>query len=135
MHHRSIGERGIWASPVAWGRNDEHGKGTNAAVVETVNRSGRTERAVARVEAAQKTAEALVIAGGGEEKKWVAKGALAYVRQIPIALGAGRRLLLGLGAGMSLNAIPRAFESAYGSRWPVGFAVFVSARPGPMESI
>jgi hypothetical protein len=134
-HHRSIGERGIWASTVAWGRNDEHGEGTNAALVETVIDPDERNVLFARVEAAQKTAEALAIAAGGEEKKWVAKGALAYVRQIPIGLGAGRRLLLGLGAGISLNAIPRAFESAYGSRWPVGFSVFVSARPGPMDSL
>ncbi len=33
----------------------------------------------ARVEAAQKTAEALVISGGGGEKSWVAKAALTYV--------------------------------------------------------
>ncbi|HEX9399753.1 MAG TPA: hypothetical protein VF912_06545, partial [Anaeromyxobacter sp.] len=86
----------------------------------------------ARVEAAQKTAEALVISGGGGEKSWVAKAALTYVRQIPIALGSGQQLLLGLGAGMSLNVVPSAFESAYGIRWPVGFSVFLSARPGPM---
>ena len=87
----------------------------------------------ARVEAAQKTAEALVISGGADEKDWVAKAALTYVRQIPIALGSRRQLLLGLGAGISLNAVPSAFESAYGTRWPVGFSVFSSARPGPME--
>jgi hypothetical protein len=132
-HHRSIGERGIWASTVGWGRNDEHGEGTNAVLAETVIDPDERNVLFARAEAAQKTAEALVISGGGEEKEWVAKGALAYVRQIPIGLGPGRRLLLGVGAGISVNAVPRAFETAYGTRWPVGFSVFLSARPGRME--
>ncbi len=132
-HHTAIGERGTWATTAAWGRNDEHGDGTNAFLAETV--VDRDERNVlfARVEAAQKTAEVLVIPAGGAEKKWVAKGALAYVRQIPIGLGSMRQLLLGLGAGISVNAVPPAFEGAYGSRWPLGFSVFLSAKPGRME--
>ncbi len=122
----------MWATTVAWGRNAEHGQGTNAVLIESVVDPDERNVLFARVEAAQKTAEALVISGGGGEKSWVAKAALTYVRQIPIALGSGRQLLLGLGAGMSLNAVPSSFESAYGTRWPVGFSVFLSAQPGPM---
>jgi hypothetical protein len=131
-HHRSIGQGGLWASTVAWGRNDEHGDGTNAVLVETVVDPDARNVLFARAEVAQKTAEALVISGGGE-KKWTAKGTLAYLRQIPIGLGTGRQVLLGLGVGISLNAVPAAFESAYGGQWPVGFSVFVSTRPGRME--
>jgi hypothetical protein len=132
-HHRAIGGRGIWATTAAWGRNEEHGQGTNAALLETVVDPDERNVLFARLEAAQKTPHDLVIPGGGEERRWVGKGALAYVRQIPIGLGAGRRLLLGAGAGISVNAVPRAFETAYGERWPVGFSAFLSARPGPME--
>ncbi len=134
-HHRAIDDRGMWATTVAWGRNAEHGQGTNAVLIESVVDPDERNVLFARVEAAQKTAEALVISGGGGEKSWIAKAALTYVRQIPIGLGSGRQLLLGLGAGMSLNAVPSSFESAYGTRWPVGFSVFLSARPGPMAMV
>jgi hypothetical protein len=130
-HHRTIGDRGMWASTVAWGRNAEHGRGTNAVLVESVVDPDERNVLFARVEAAQKTAQALGISG--EDTNWVAKAALTFVRQIPITPGSGRQVLLGLGAGVSLNAVPGAFESAYGTRWPVGFSVFLSTRPGPME--
>lgn len=131
IYDRRLGTRGTWAATVAWGRNDEHGKGTNALLLETMVDPDGHNVAFARVEAAEKPAEALV-AAGGDATRLVGKATLTYVRQFPIALGTGRQLLLGLGAGLSLNAVPSSLEPAYGSRVPLGFDVFLSARPGAM---
>jgi hypothetical protein len=131
-HHRSAGSHGVWATTAAWGRNAEHGQGTNAVLLESVLDPDERNVLFARIEAAEKSAEALAISERSEDVRWVGKAALTYVRQLPIGLGPGRALLLGLGIGLSLNAVPRTFETAYGGRWPAGFSVFLSARPAPM---
>lgn len=56
--------------------------------------------------------------------------ALGYVRQVSIGAGSGREILFGVGIGLSVNAVPGAFEPAYGGRWPPGFSGFLSTRPG-----
>jgi hypothetical protein len=133
IYARNLGMRGTWTATAAWGRNSEHGKGTNALLLETaVDPDGRNV-AFMRLEAAEKSPEALVL-GNGEESRLVGKATLTYVRQVPIALGTGRQLLLGLGAGLSLSAVPSSLEPAYGSRFPLGFEVFLSTRPGAMGS-
>ncbi len=130
-HHRKLGERGVWATTAAWGLNGEHGQGSNGALVETVVDPDERNVLFARVEAAQKSAASLVIAGSDEER-WVGKLAVGYERQVSLALGSGRSILVGLGASVSVNAVPSAYEGAYGGRWPLGFAVFLSTRPGQM---
>ena len=132
-HHRALGRGGTWATTAAWGRNAEHGKGTNALLVESVLDPDERNVLFARIEAAEKSAEALAISGGNDAVRWIGKAALSYVRQLPIELGPGREILVGLGAGVSVNAVPSAFEMAYGSRWPLGFSLFLNTRPGRME--
>ncbi len=131
-HHRLLGRRGVWATTAAWGMNDEHGHGTNAILVETVIDPDERNVVFARAEAAQKSAAALAISGGDEEARWIGKVALGYVRQVSIGAGSGREFSFGLGVGVSVNAVPGAFEPAYGGRWPVGFSAFLSTRPGRM---
>lgn len=131
-HHRILGQRGVWATTAAWGLNGEHGRGSNGALVETVIDPDERKVVFARVEAAQKSAAALAIDLGDEVERWVGKLALGYVRQVSIRAGSGREVLLGVGMGVSVNAVPGAFERPYGGRWPLGFSVFLSTRPGEM---
>lgn len=126
-------ERGSWTATAAWGRNAEEGHATNAILAESTLALRERDVLSARVEAAEKTGEDLVIdAPADDERGWVAKLAVTYVRQLEARFGSNGALL-GLGAGASLSRVPAAFETAYDGRWPWGFVAFVSARPAPMR--
>lgn len=132
-YHRPVGERTLLATTAVWGRNDEEDHATSAFLLESSLDVGQRDVLFARVEAAEKTSGDLVLPGRDpEETHWVAKLALAYVRQLGIDLRADRSLLVGIGAGLSLDAVPAEAEAAYGTRWPVGFLVFANVRPGQM---
>ena len=55
--------------------------------------------------------------------------ALGYVRELADFRGA----TLGLGARGAINLVPRTLEGVYGSRTPVGVAVFLRVRPRLLE--
>jgi hypothetical protein len=48
--------------------------------------------------------------------------------------GSPWRESFGLGASVSVDSVPSTSESAYGGRWPLGFAVFLSTRPGQVDT-
>jgi hypothetical protein len=127
-----FGERGSWTGTVGWGRNSEEGHAANAFLLESTLCLRERDVAFARVEAVQKTGRELLLPAPGEGEHWVGKVGLTYVRQLAIRFGSGG-VLLGLGAGASVSAVPAAFEAAYGGRWPYGFVVFVNARPAAMR--
>lgn len=126
-YHTGTAADRLWATTLAWGRNQESGHGSNAFLVET-NLTWRDRDAVfGRFEGVGKTAHDLVVSESGEAFT-VAKLQGGYTRYLPTWKG------LKPGAGISLSAgfVPEELESAYGSRVNAGFGVFLTLRPAAM---
>jgi hypothetical protein len=128
-----FGERGSFTGTAGWGRNSEQGHATNAMLLESALALRDRDVFFARIEAAQKTAEDLVLPARAEDEgRSLGKLAVTYVRQLEARFGSSG-VLLGVGAGASLSRVPAPFEGAYGRRWPYGFIVFLNARPAAMR--
>jgi hypothetical protein len=129
---RSLADDASLNATAGWGRNSEGGHATNAILLESTLALRERHVFFARLEAAQKTGEELVLPAPTEDEAgWLGKIAVSYTRQLE-ARFAATEVLLGIGGGASLSRVPAAFEGAYDGRWPYGFVVFLTARPGLM---
>jgi hypothetical protein len=80
----------------------------------------------------QKTAEELVIPTAAPERKFdIASLTLGYVRELLDYEGAS----LGLGVRGSLSVLPHALEPTYGTRAPLGLAVYARLRPSLLQRV
>ena len=130
-----LGARGTWASAIIYGANRQLGSGrtTNSVTLESNVDLDGTNAVFIRTEYVRKSAEELVIPS--------ATGATAYDLGVLVvgyhrAIAAAHGALLGLGARGSVNLLPAALESLYGSRRPLGFAVFLSVSgAGPRRGL
>jgi hypothetical protein len=123
-YHRALGSSGLWATTIAWGRNEEEGAASHALLAET-NVSWRDrDNWFARLEAGGKPAHDLDL-HGREGNISVGKVQGGYTRY----LLAGRPLQPGVGASVSAGIVPRSLEAVYGRRVNVGFGMFVTVRP------
>jgi len=95
------------------GRNSEEGHATNAILLESTLALRERDVFFARIEAVQKTGEALVLPAPAEDEEgWLGKIAIGYTRQFETRIGSSG-VLLGIGAGASLSRVAAAFEDAY----------------------
>jgi YHS domain-containing protein len=126
-YHTGAAESRLWATTVAWGRNEESGRGSNAVLVETNLTWQDRDTVFGRFEGVSKTAHDLAVAES-DEAFTVAKLQGGYTRYLPTWNG------LKPGVGMSLSAgfVPEGLKSAYGSRVNGGFGVFLTLRPAAM---
>lgn len=123
-YHRSFGERGLWASTVAWGRNAHRGAATHALLAETTVGRDDAQAWFARFEAVSKSAHDLGLHGPLQIFD-VSKVQGGYVRY-----GAARKGFQGgLGAAVSAGMVPAALRLLYGGRVNAGLAVFATVRP------
>jgi len=123
-YHRLLRPKTIWASTVAWGRNDEAGHdATNAALAETNLTLDDRHSWFGRFELSQKAAHDLDVDATGVFT--VAKLAAGYTRYFAAPHG----LAPGVGAGLSLGFVPEALVPQYGRRVNPGIALFVTIRP------
>ncbi|HEX7091062.1 MAG TPA: hypothetical protein VF192_13050 [Longimicrobiales bacterium] len=126
-HHRPVGENGWWASALVWGRNDEDGApATHGVLLESTLDLDERHVFFGRAEWVGKTGEelALGVQRLDEEVFTIGKLHLGYLRQFA-PLG---HLLVGVGAGLSLCFVGDRPEPFYGTRFPVGFAIFGNLR-------
>ena len=123
-YHRLLPESGVWATTVAWGRNDEAGdQPTHVVLVET-NLTLRDEHAFfGRFEVAGKTAHELDLHQFSGVFT-VARLQAGYTHYLQDRAG----LTPGVGALVSAGIVPESLRGAYGSRVNVGFGVFVTLR-------
>ena len=123
-YHRLLAESGVWATTIAWGRNDEQGdRPTQFALLET-NLTLRDEHAFfGRVEIGNKTAHELNLHDltGAFTVSRVQVGYTHYLQD-----RAG--LTPGIGALVSAGIVPESLRSTYGSRVNAGFGVFLTLR-------
>lgn len=130
-YHQPLSERATAASTLVWGQNRAHGLSTDAFLVESNVNLDERNIFFGRGELARKSGEDLVIEDDapalGDQVFTVGKLSLGFVRQF----GRGGALLPGIGAQVSVNFIPSSLDQFYGSRTPLGLAVFASLRPRP----
>jgi hypothetical protein len=124
-YHRVLRPGSIWASTVGWGRNQETGgDATDAFLAETNLTLDERDTWFGRFELSGKSAHDLAIVSPGVFT--VARLQGGYTRYLPAWDG----LEPGVGAGLSAAIVPASLESVYGRRVNVGFAVFLTLRPG-----
>ena len=123
-----VGTKGTWSSGLIYGANDQIGPGPLASSVvleSTVDLDG-TNSFFGRVEYVRKSAEELVIPSVPPTTQYdVGALALGYLRTVGTVAG----LVAGVGVRGSLNFVPSSLDGAYGSRTPVGAAIYLQLRP------
>ncbi len=123
-----IGNNATWSSAIIYGANNRIGTGelsSSVLVESTVDLDGRNS-IFGRAEYVRKSAEELVIPSVPPTTEYdVGALALGYVRTVGIVGG----LTAGLGVRGSVNFVPATLDSVYGSRAPVGAAIYIRLRP------
>jgi hypothetical protein len=132
MYGTKLGRDGQWATTAAWGanKNSAHPDLSNGALIESEAILDRSNTLIGRAEYVQKSAEDLVLdvpplSFAPDRQFAVSSMSVGYIREVVRLHGA----TLGLGAMGTLNMVPRALETAYGSRTPKGGVIFVRLRP------
>jgi hypothetical protein len=129
LHGRALGESGQWASALVWGANAVHGGGaaSHSALLESEAVLNARHTVFGRAEYAQKSAGELDLGAPfvHDDRFGVTAVTAGYVREV--AGGGGGTV--GVGGLVTLNAVPRSLEAAYGSRTPLGAAIFIRLRP------
>jgi hypothetical protein len=123
-YHRTTLENTWWATTLGWGRNAERGgMATNALLAESSMTFHDRHAIYGRLEWSQKSGHDL---GLPQESIFtVGKLQAGYTRY----LGAWRSVTPGIGAGWSAGIVPNDLEPAYGSRFNIGFAAYLTVRP------
>jgi hypothetical protein len=132
LHGAKLGAEGQWASAVMYGVNTHHGERSQSVTFETEAILDRWNTVLSRVEFMEKSAEDLVLdeppsSFDPEEQFAISSLSLGYIRE----LGRGWGTTIGIGAMGTVNIVPSALETAYGSRTPLGAVVFLRLRPFP----
>jgi hypothetical protein len=123
-YHRPLVNDGIWATTVAWGRNEEQDSASHAFLAET-NFAWRDRDAwFGRLEVAAKPAHDLDVHAAADNFT-VGKLQAGYTRY----LSKFRGVEPGVGASVSAGLLPRTLEPVYGRRVNVGFGLFLTVRP------
>ena len=137
LHTVRHGREGEWASALIYGGNRHvtagggvSGRWEHGLIVESNLQLDRANSVFGRAEYVRKSAEDLVIAGAADQEFGIGTLSLGYVREVAAFRGA----TLGLGARGALNLVPRSLEGVYGSRTPVGLALFLRVRPALLEA-
>lgn len=125
--HSTFRGDSIWATTVAWGRNEESGHGSNGLLFETNLTFHDRDTWFGRFEIVSKTAHDLALSES-REAFTVAKLQGGYTRYLPAWNG----FKPGVGATVSAGFVPDGLKAAYGSRANAGFGVFVTLRPAAM---
>jgi hypothetical protein len=129
-HGMLVGDAGEWSSSLIWGGNIRNGESlSNSVLAESEFSSDGRNTFIARAEYVEKSASELVVdvapfnfAPG--RRFDVSEISLGYVRE----LTAWRSGTLGAGVLGTLNFVPSALRTAYGSSTPGGAVLFVRVR-------
>ena len=128
LNTRSVGTGATWSSALIYGANEQIGSGRLASSVlleSTLDLNGRNSF-FGRAEYVQKSAEELVIPSVPPTTEYnVGALALGYVRTAGTVAG----LVAGVGVRGSVNLVPTSLDAVYGSRAPVGVAIYIRLRP------
>jgi hypothetical protein len=126
-YHRRVGSGNLWASTMAWGRNEERSLASHAFLAESSVAFAERDVWFGRVEVGTKPAHDLH-AHEFTGVMTVAKVQGGYTRYLASASG----LRLGVGGLASLGFVAEALKPHYGRRANPGVGVFVTVRPAAM---
>jgi hypothetical protein len=136
LHTVRLGRQGEWASAVIYGANKHvapagiTGPWEHSILAESNLQLDALNSVFARLEYVRKSGEELSLAGPMSAEEFdIGNFSLGYVREFAHYRGA----TFGVGARGAINLVPDALEDVYGSRTPVGMALFLRARPGLLE--
>jgi hypothetical protein len=136
LHTVRLGRQVDWSSALVYGANQHvdspggPGPWQHSVMIESNLQLDAANSVFGRVEYVRKNGEELALPDplSGEEFD-IGNLSLGYIREFAWYRGA----ILGLGARGAINLIPESLEGVYGSRTPVGLAVFLRLRPGLLE--
>ena len=123
-YHRRLATQHLWASTLAWGRNEELGAATHAVLAESSLTLRERDVWFGRLEVAGKAAHDLDI-HDLDSVLTVGKLQVGYTRYLAQASG----LRLGVGGHLAASFVPESIEPQYGSRANLGVGVFLTVRP------
>jgi hypothetical protein len=125
MYGRPLGADGQWATSFVYGANGEH-DWSNSALMESEAVLDPYNTVFGRAEMVQKTAADLALTSFPPDRSFnVGSVSLGYIRE----LVRGGKVTMGLGLSGTVNLVPIALESSYGSRTPLGAIAFLRLRP------
>jgi len=123
-----LGDDGQWSSALIYGVNKQASAASpsHSVLVESEAVLDRANTVFGRAELLQKTAHDLVLPAFDHDRTFtVSAMTLGAIREVGRKWGA----TLGIGASGTVNIVPAALESTYGSRTPLGAIVFLRLRP------
>lgn len=136
LHTSRLGREGEWAAALIYGGNKHvtpggpAGPWEHSVIAESNLQLDRANTVFTRLEYVRKSGEELVLPGPLAEQEFdIGTLSLGYVRELAGFGGA----TLGVGARGALNLVPASLEATYGSRTPVGLAVFLRVRPALLQ--
>jgi hypothetical protein len=137
LHTIRLGHQGEWASALIYGANKHVATGgiagswEHSLIAESNLQFDEANSVFGRVEYVRKSGEELSLTGPLLDQEFdIGTVSLGYVREFAEHRGA----TLGVGARAGINLIPGALEGVYGSRAPVGLALFLRVRPRLLEA-
>jgi hypothetical protein len=123
-YHRPFRDDSIWATTLAWGRNEEQGHASSAVLIETNVTFSQRDALYGRFEVAGKSAHDLDVTEPPRDFT-ISKLQGGYTRYLP----AWKGFQPGAGGGISVGIVPETLKPVYGSRGNVGFTVYLTLRP------
>ena len=136
LHTVRLRRQGEWASALVYGANKHvepsgvDGPWEHSVMAESNLQLDRMNSVFGRVEYVRKSGAELVLPDPLDSEEFdIGTLSLGYIREFAGYRGA----TFGVGARGAINLIPEALEGVYGSRTPVGVAVFLRVRPGLLE--
>jgi hypothetical protein len=130
-YHQPLSGASTWTAGAMWGHNVEEDHATDAFLIETSLTVAERNLLFARGELARKQGEDLALEDPAlqEEAFTVGRVAIGYTRELRPILG----LVPGIGGRVAVSLVPADLERFYGTRSPLGFALFVNLRPAAMS--
>jgi hypothetical protein len=136
LYTRRIARQGDWATALVYGANKHTASGEpsgsfeHSLLLESNAQLDDRNSVFGRAEWVQKSAEELVVGAANPNERFnVSALVLGYVREFAEYRGAS----LGIGVRGSLNFLPAGLRSAYGTRTPVGLALYARLRPSLLQ--
>ncbi len=131
MYDTSWADGGHVAATAVYGRNDTSGDPTTSSgLIEAAYEAPWRGTIFGRLEIVEKTGDDLVLPAGLESEVFTLTCVTSGYRHRLIATST---VDFGIGAALSVNAIPSGLEPFYGSRHPAGGMVFLDLRPTVMS--
>jgi hypothetical protein len=126
LHGRRLRNEGQLAAALVWGANRHGGLTTHSALAEAEAMLDPANTLYGRIDLAQKSAEDLALGGFPADTRFrVGAFSLGFIREVIRSRGA----TFGIGMQGTLNFVPSALTTEYGSRTPIGGMLFLRVRP------